>query len=386
MPSGPLPRILIVDDEQPQMKALCDTLKNHEYETTGFSSGKDALAALRIAKFDLLLADLMMPEMSGIELLQAAQEYDPFLVGIIMTGQGTIETAVQAMRTGALDYVLKPFKLSAVLPVLARALAVHRLRLENAELQLRVQQRTAELEAANQELTCLNQELESFTYSVSHDLRSPLNAINGFSNMLLRDFADQMPSKAQDFLQHVVKSAQRMGQIIEDLLRLSRLGRQPLSKQSVDIAAIVKEVVDELQQAQSAQHIVDVRIDDLPGSFGDPSLLKQVFTNLLSNVFKFSGHKEQALVEVGCQLQNGDRVYFVRDNGAGFDMQNAQKLFGVFQRLHGSDEFAGTGVGLSIVQRIVQRHGGRIWAEAEAGKGAAFYFTLGASKHDDLAS
>jgi light-regulated signal transduction histidine kinase (bacteriophytochrome) len=358
------------------MKALCDTLKNHDYETTGFSSAKDALAALDTAKFDLLLADLMMPEMSGIELLQAAQECDPLLVGIIMTGQGTIDTAVQAIKTGALDYILKPFKLSVVLPVLARALAVRRLRLENAELQRRVQQHTAEIEAANKELTCLNQELESFSYSVSHDLRNPLNAINGFSDILLHDFAAQMPSKAQDLLQHVVRSARRMGQLIEDLLRLSHLGRQPLSKQPVNVAALVKEVVDGLREQQSAPRVVDVRIGDLPGCFGDPSLLNQVFINLLSNAFKFTSHREQALVEVGCQLQDGEHVYFVRDNGAGFDMRHAEKLFGVFQRLHRNDEFAGTGVGLSIVQRILQRHGGRIWAEAEVGKGAAFHFTL----------
>jgi light-regulated signal transduction histidine kinase (bacteriophytochrome) len=167
-----------------------------------------------------------------------------------------------------------------------------------------------------------------------------------------------------------------MGRLIDDLLRLSRLGRQPLSKEPVSIRALVEEVLAQLREEQPDRHI-EIRVADLPDAVGDRSLLKQVFVNLLSNAFKFTRRREAAILEVGCKEQDGETIYFVRDNGAGFDMQFAQRLFGVFQRLHRAAEFEGTGVGLSIVQRIVRRHGGRVWAEAEADKGATFLFTLG---------
>jgi two-component system sensor histidine kinase/response regulator len=368
MPEEDLARIIIVDDEAAQMKALCDTLRDQSYVTTGFASAKAALAELRNQKFDLILTDLMMPEMDGITLLRSALETDPNLIGIIMTGEGTISSAVEAMKTGALDYILKPFKLSAILPVLSRALAIRRLRLRNAELEQRVRERTAELEAANRDL-------ESFCSSVSHDLRAPLRHIDGFSNLLIENYASQMPDEAQRLLKFVSSSALRMGQLIDDLLHFSRLGRQQLSKQPVSISGLVHEVLDELGKEQNNRSI-ELRVGQLPDTVGDPSLLKQVFINLLSNAYKFTRQNEKAIVEVGCRQQEGEGVYFVKDNGAGFDMKHAPKLFGVFQRLHSQKEFEGTGVGLSIVQRIIHRHGGRIWAEAAVGKGAAFYFTL----------
>ncbi len=238
----------------------------------------------------------------------------------------------------------------------------------NEELEQRVRQRTAELEAANKEL-------EAFTYSVSHDLRAPLRAIGAFSNELHRNFSPQMPPEARELLDRVISNAQRMVQLIEDLLRFSQLGRQRLSKQPVDLSSLVQEVVEDLRK-EEGQRSIEVLVGNLPNGVGDPPLLKQVFVNLLSNAFKFTRQKPSAIVEVGCLQQNGQQVYFVRDNGAGFDMRYAEKLFGVFQRLHGEAEFEGTGVGLSIVQRIIERHGGRIWAEAEVDKGATFHFTL----------
>ena len=370
MPDLPLARLLIVDDEPAQMKALCDTLESEGYSTTGFTSPAKALAALREEKFDLVLSDLMMPEMDGITLLRAAMKADSNLVGIMMTGQGTIATAVDAMRAGALDYILKPFKLSAILPVLSRALEMRRLRMENAELVRRVRERTDELEAANREL-------ESFSFSVSHDLRAPLRAIDGFSRILTEEYAAHMPLEAQEMLDRVTIKARRMERLIEDLLRFSRLGRQSLSKKPVKIAALMNEVLEELRK-DTAERQVEIGVGDLPDCLGDASLLKQVFANLLSNAFKFTRHKEKATIEVGCRREEADQIYFVRDNGAGFDMRYADRLFGVFQRLHREDQFEGTGVGLSIVQRIVLRHGGRIWADAEVDKGATFYFTLAA--------
>lgn len=368
MPDASSARILIVDDEAAQMQALCETLRDHGYETAGCTTGQAALAALREVEYDVLLTDLTMPEMDGITLLRAALAEAPNLVSIIMTGAGTITTAVEAMQSGALDYILKPCKLSLMLPVLSRALAVRRLRQENAALAQCVRERTAALEAANQEL-------DAFAFSVSHDLRAPLRAVSAFAYLLARDYTAQMPSAAQGLLQHVTTNAQRMEQLIEDLLRFARLGRQPLALQPVNMASLVHEVLQELRSDVGDRHIA-VQVSHLPESHGDPPLLKQVFVNLLSNAFKFTRRQERAVVEVGCQQHDGEKVYFVRDNGVGFDMRHVGKLFGVFQRLHSATQFEGTGVGLSIVHSIIRRHGGRLWAEAAVDQGATFYFGL----------
>lgn len=361
-------RLLIVDDEAAQMQALCDTLEDNGFETVGCPNGEAALAALQRSPFDLLLADLMMPGMNGIGLLRAALAIDPTLVGIIMTGEGTISTAVDAMRSGALDYILKPFKVSAILPVLGRGLTVRRLQLENAALERRVREHVAELEATNREL-------DAFTRSASHDLRAPLNIILGFSALLVRDLGPQMPAEQRNWLAHIERSAQHMNQLIDALMRLSRVGRQVLSLQAVDVASLVRSVIDDLRQEQP-QRRVTLQLGDLPETMADASLLRQLFVNLLSNAFKFTRNTEQAVVEVGCAPRGEECVFFVRDNGAGFDMAHAERLFDAFQRLHRADQFEGSGVGLSIVQRIVQRHGGRIWAEAAPGQGASFFFTL----------
>jgi signal transduction histidine kinase len=366
--AGPT-RLLIVDDEIAHMQALRDTLQDHGFAALGFNNGPAALAALRQSPFDLLLADLMMPGMDGIALLREALAIDPMLVGIIMTGEGTIGTAVEAMQSGALDYILKPFKLSAILPVLGRGLQIRRLRQENAELLQRVQAHAAELEAANHEL-------DAFTRSASHDLRTPLNAVLGFASLLLVRLGPQVPAEQLAWLQQIERSARQMAQLIDDLMRLSRLGRQALDLQTVDLQGLVQGVVDELRQ-QPPPRRIDWRIGTLPLTVADASLLRQVFVNLLSNAVKFTRHTESATIEIGCDRRGLETVFLVRDNGPGFDMARAHALFQAFERLHPPDEFEGSGVGLSIVQRIVQRHGGRIWAESSPGQGATFYFTLG---------
>lgn len=238
----------------------------------------------------------------------------------------------------------------------------------NEELEQRVQERTAELRAANREL-------EAFSYSISHDLRAPLRAITGFSRILLEDYAPQLPDEAQRYLNIVDRGGQRMGQLIDDLLTLSRLGRQELRKRHVATADLVGEVLEDLQ-AERAGRQVRITLGDLPPCQAEPVLLKQVFINLLHNALKYSRSRDVAHIEVGCREHNGERTYFVKDNGVGFEMQYATKLFGVFQRLHRAEEYEGTGVGLAIVQRIVQRHGGRVWAEAAIDQGATFSFTL----------
>jgi signal transduction histidine kinase len=237
------------------------------------------------------------------------------------------------------------------------------------ELEQRVIERTAQLEAANKEL-------EAFSYSISHDLRAPLRAIHGFSRILLEEHAPHLADEAQRYLHLVRDNAQRMGQLIDDLLAFARLSRQPLKCQRVVCADLVRQVLEDLS-GEHAGRRVDIAVGDLPLCQADPALLKQVLVNLCMNALKFTRQREVAVIEIGCCEASGECVYFVKDNGIGFDMQYVGKLFGVFQRLHRANEYDGTGVGLAIVQRIISRHGGRVWAEAAVNQGATFYFTLG---------
>lgn len=238
----------------------------------------------------------------------------------------------------------------------------------NAELEQRVIERTTQLEAANKEL-------EAFSYSVSHDLRAPLRAMDGFSRALLEDYGPQIPGDGPRYLQIIRNSTQKMGNLIDDLLTFSRLSRVPLNKRTIDMNKLVQTTLQELTTQHKARRI-DVRVIDLPTCQGDPVLLKQVWINLLSNAFKYTQKCESTLIEVGCATHEGNKTYFVRDNGAGFDMRYAHKLFGVFQRLHRAEDYEGTGVGLAIVQRVINRHGGQIWAESVVNQGSAFYFKL----------
>ncbi len=247
--------------------------------------------------------------------------------------------------------------------------AEEEIRLLNVELEKRVAARTAELEAANKEL-------EAFSYSVSHDLRAPLRAVDGFSQAVLEDYGKRLPKEGRHYLQNVRDGAQRMGALIDDLLTFSRLSRAPLNKQVVNMGRIAREAVEELRKQENAREI-DVHIGDLPAGHGDPSLLKQVWLNLISNAFKYTRKRQSARVAIGSRRENDETVYSISDNGTGFEMQYAHKLFGVFQRLHHAEEFEGTGVGLAIVQRVVHRHGGQVWVEATPDRGASFYFTLG---------
>lgn len=252
----------------------------------------------------------------------------------------------------------------------------------NAELEQRVAKRTAELEAVNHvleqrntDLAAANEELESFSYSVSHDLRAPLRAIDGFSRILASEYASELPAEAQRYLNMVRTNTEQMGQLIEDLLTFSRLTRQQVKERSVDPATLVRQIFEDLQP-QYEDRRVELRVGELPTCEADPAMLRQVWLNLLENALKYTRKRDVAVIEVGFKEEDGGPVYFIKDNGVGFDMRYVHKLFGVFQRLHRAEEYEGTGVGLATVQRIIRRHGGRVWAEAEVDQGATFYFTI----------
>ena len=239
----------------------------------------------------------------------------------------------------------------------------------NSELESRVAERTAQLKEANLEL-------ESFTYSVAHDLRAPLRHIAGFSGILMEECGPVLNAEAQRYLHRIQEGTRKMGQLVDELLTLARVGRQALSLQVAGLNSMVKEVIAMLQPEMEGRQ-VEWNISHLPFMECDPTLLKQVFQNLISNALKYSRPRSPAVIEIGQTDFDGASAIFVRDNGVGFNMKYADKLFGVFQRLHRSEDFEGTGVGLATVQRIIKKHQGRVWAEAELDKGATFYFTLG---------
>ncbi len=238
----------------------------------------------------------------------------------------------------------------------------------HSDLERRVAARTAELEAANREL-------EAFSYSVSHDLRAPLRTMDAFSQAVLEDYETILPDEGRRYLRLIRGGAQKMGALIDDLLAFSRLSRAPLNRQEVDMKRVVEAALEDLEPARAGRSI-DLRIGALPSCDGDASLLRQVWVNLLSNAFKYTRHRNPAIVEVGCEKANPGPVYFVRDNGTGFDMRYSGKLFVAFQRLHRAEDYEGTGVGLATVQRVISRHGGRVWAEAAPDRGATFRFIV----------
>jgi two-component system sensor kinase len=264
------------------------------------------------------------------------------------------------------------------------------------ELELRVKERTKELQIANEALQSeiterkeiekliemrtkllevTNKELESFSYSVSHDLRAPLRAIDGYTRMILRDQRDKLDDDAKRKFDLIRSNTQIMGKLIDDLLSFSRLGRLELNMSKLDMESLVNDVWMELQIINPDRKI-DFRIKNVPPGWGDRTLIKQVYSNLLSNAVKYTKFKDKAYMETGGYTESDENIYYIKDNGVGFDMEYYDKLFGVFQRLHSADDYEGTGVGLAIVQRIIHRHGGRVWAEGKVEEGATFYFTL----------
>lgn len=285
-----------------------------------------------------------------------------------------METAATA--TWRMKAVIVVGNALAILILLAAGFVIHRetgkRNLAEQDL-LHVNER---LERRTVELSETNIELETFAYSVAHDLRAPLRHISGYSQLLAQDYAPHLDAEGQRCLQKIAEGTRKMGRLVDDLLGLSKIGRQELSLQTTPLDSLLQQVVEDLVPECSGREI-DWRIGYVSSAECDPALMKQVFVNLLSNAVKYTGKREHAVIQIGQMMKNGRRVIFVRDNGVGFEMQYAGQLFGVFQRLHKARDFEGTGVGLAIVQRIIRKHGGEIWAEAEVDKGATFFFTLG---------
>jgi signal transduction histidine kinase len=326
----------------------------------------------------VILSDHGLPEFDGFSALALAVEYAPDTPFIFVTGSLGEEATIQALKSGAADFVLK-HRLQTLPPAVLRALrqaefrskrrhADEEIRRLNAELERRVTERTSELEAANREL-------EAFSYSVSHDLRAPLRHIEGFIEILMATKSSMLDEEGRHYLGTVSTSAKQMGRLIDDLLAFSRTGRAELKKTKVKLGELSAKVVEDLRH-DAARRNIEWVLGKLPEVEADEGLLRQVLLNLLGNALKYTRRRERARIEVGSRRTRTEHIIFVEDNGVGFDMQYAPKLFGVFQRLHRAADFEGTGVGLANVRRIIHRHGGRTWAEGKVDRGATFYFSL----------
>lgn len=365
------PKILMVDDKPENLLALERLLRNLPVELYRAESGNEALQLTLHHDFALALLDIQMPEMDGYELAELLRQEDktakmPFIfISAIYTEHINI---FQGYEKGAFSYIVKPFEPEILINKVKLFIGMY-------EHEQALERRTAQLERTNVELEMTNRELESFSYSVSHDLRAPLRAIDGFSAMLGEEYAELLDETGHDYLNRIRKGAKRMGNLIDDLLGLSRVSRAPVNFDTFDLSSLAKEICRELQD-RTAQHQVRVEIEENLLPRGDQGLLRIVLDNLIGNAWKFTSTVEQPEIKVGQTMYQHQPAYFVRDNGVGFEMEQASKLFAPFQRLHSAEEFPGTGIGLATVQRIIHKHGGKIWAEAEPLKGACFYFTL----------
>lgn len=313
------------------------------------------LALLHEELFDVALLDLGLPDSNGIETLLKLREREPDLPIIILTGLADEEFAEKAISQGAQDYLVKG-KFNYDLLYRSIRYAVER---KKAQLQL---------EAAYREM-------EAFSYSVSHDLRAPLLIIDGMSGRVLKKYYDALDDDGKGLLQAIRDEAKKMDRLINAILSLAKTGRQEIKISDHNMEHMVAEIAAQLAAVNQGRQ-VSIKVMPLPPTRSDETLMRQVFTNLLSNAFKFTRERDDAAIEVGGRREGNEQVYYVKDNGAGFDMAHADRLFGTFQRLHGPKEFEGIGIGLSIVRRIIERHGGRVWAEGKLGEGATFYFSL----------
>ncbi|MBV8620822.1 MAG: response regulator [Curvibacter sp.] len=380
------PQLLIVDDEVAHMQALCDTLQGHGYDTTGVSSGEAALASLRTQAFDLLLTDLMMPEVDGIAVIQAACAFDGDLACIIMTGKGSISSAVQAMKVGALDYIIKPFKVSSILPVLARALETRRLRMENAMLEKQLHAHAAELLELNRELEAAkraaeraNQEKSAFLSHMSHELRTPLNAILGFSEILASAEFKLSAAEARDFATDIRDAGTHLLSLINDILDLARVesGNMPLQWTCVAIQEVLDECATLTRPLRQARHIgIDFRPATDLYALADRTRLKQILINLLSNAIKYNVDNGQVTVISEVTAEGRLRI-LVQDTGPGLSQTQLDGLFRPFNRLGKEySSLEGTGLGLVMSKKLAELMNARIGVSSQPGQGSTFWIDV----------
>ncbi len=397
--------ILIAEDSPTQAEQLNYYLAARQYAVTVARNGKEALAAVLAHRPAMVISDVVMPEMDGYTLCQEIKSRPALsdLPVILLTSLSKPEDVLKGLACGADNFIRKPYDSKYLL---ARVESI----LNNLELRKTERARPGvqlsfggqqyyitaekqqildllistyegavqineELQKKQEKLEAANRELEAFSASVSHDLRAPLRKISMFASMLIEEHAPALGPEAQNCLQRIKDGIIKMDRMIDDLLRLARLGRHEIQLRQTDLNDLVEDTRRDLDGNVAGRQI-EWRIGRLPTVDCDPGLMKSVFANLLSNAVKYTGRRDRALIEIDQTSLGSETVLYVRDNGAGFNAADTHKLFGIFQRLHGQSEFEGTGVGLATVQRIIQKHGGRIWADAEVDKGATFFFTL----------
>jgi two-component system NtrC family sensor kinase len=387
-------RILAVDDSATYLHEVAEALRGEGYDVILARSGEEALELLAVQSVDCILLDLAMPGLGGQETCRRVKA-TPLLRDIplvMLTAREDRQSMIEGLGAGADDFIPKSSDLE-VLRARVRA-QIRRKQFEDENRRIREDLLAKELEATEarasralaetrailvDELERKNKELEAFSYSVSHDLRAPLRGIDGFSRALLDDYAEVLDDRGKDYLNRVRNGAQRMGELIEDMLQLFRISRAEMASEPVSLTRLARAVAGDLARADPGRS-VDVRVQDGLAATGDANLLRIVFENLIGNAWKFAGKVQAPRIDVGVAETGVERAFFVRDNGAGFDMTYAEKLFRPFQRLHDMTEFPGTGIGLATVHKVIERSGGRVWAEGAVGRGATFFFTLAPSR------
>jgi signal transduction histidine kinase len=371
----PKVNILVVDDDATKRFALRTILSPLDENIIEASSGADALRQLLRNEFAVVLLDVRMPIMDGFETAQLIRqrprsELTPL---IFVTALDQAETDMgRGYNLGAVDFVFAP-----VVPAILRAKVSVFVELYRAQQELRRYRTQLEMlvEERTIALTAINRELEAFSYSVSNDLRAPLVSFDGLSQTLLDSYGDKLDERARDYLKRMREASQRMTSVFDGLQMLFRLTSGEMHREQVDITAMATQIVDETRADNTGSH---VEVDVSPGilASADKRLVRILLSNLINNAWKFSGLKGSPEIKIGREMVDGEARIFVKDNGVGFDMIDSHRLFGAFQRLHSQSEFPGAGIGLATARRIVNRHGGRIWAEGAVGEGATFYFVL----------
>jgi len=378
--------VLIVNDNPSALLSLTTVLENLGERLVPALSAREALAYLLNHDVAVILLDVNMPEMDGYEaaslIRQRTRSQDTPIIFVTAMSVGDTAKAV-AYRLGAVDYLFTP-----VSPEILRAKVswfadlyrkTNQVKQQSAELSAAnsaLEQQLSEILRLNQELETANEQLEAFSYSASHDLRGPLRAIRGFSYLLQEDAGERLNKTCQEHVQQIVTGVIKMDQLIEDLLQLAKVTKAEMRTSSVDLSNLARGIAVELAQEHPERH-VELDIAEGVNVRGDEALLAVALRNLLQNAFKFTSHRPEARIEFGASSESGDALgCWIRDNGAGFNSGNAERLFSPFCRLHTEADFPGTGIGLAIVQRVIRKHGGKVWAEGEVDRGATFHFTL----------